>query len=97
MHILEAELFNYFFSKQCSLVNNNIKLPLVFAKEMCMSLSSVEFSTYDILKIIEILTQRGHSEKYVRRARGGLKKLTKTNKVRGDQAYLYVRSMKKIA
>ena len=51
----KAELFNDFFSKQCSLVNNNSKLPSVLTKKMCKSLSSVEFSTYDILKIIRNL------------------------------------------
>ena len=51
----KAELFNDFFSKQCSLVNNNSKLPSVLTKKTCKSLSSVEFSTYDILKIIRNL------------------------------------------
>ena len=41
----KAELFNDFFSKQCSLVNNNSKRPSVLTKKMCKSLSSVEFST----------------------------------------------------
>ena len=41
----KAELFNDFFSKQCSLVNNNSKLPSVLTKKTCKSLSSVEFST----------------------------------------------------
>ena len=49
----KAELFNDFFSRQCSLVNNNSKLPSVLTKKTCKSLSSVEFSTYDILKIIK--------------------------------------------
>ena len=53
----KAELFNDFFSKQCSLVNNNSKLPSVLTKKTCKSLSSVEFSTYDILKIIRNLNQ----------------------------------------
>ena len=51
----KAELFNDFFSKQCSLVNNNSKLPSVLTKKTCKSLSSVEFSTYDVLKIIRNL------------------------------------------
>ena len=51
----KAELFNDFFSKQCSLVNNNSKLPSVLTKKTCKSLSSVEFSTYNILKIIRNL------------------------------------------
>ena len=51
----KTELFNDFFSKQCSLVSNNSKLPSVLTKKMCKSLSSVEFSTYNILKIIRNL------------------------------------------
>ena len=34
----KAELFNDFFSKQCSLVNNNSKLPSVLTKKTCKSL-----------------------------------------------------------
>ena len=48
----KAELFNDFFSKQCSLVNSNSKLPSVLTKKTCKSLSSAEVSTYDILKLI---------------------------------------------
>ena len=47
----KTELFNDFFSKQCSLVNNNSKLPSVLTKETCKSISSIKFSRYDILKI----------------------------------------------
>ena len=60
----KAELFNDFFSKQCSLVNNNSKLPSVLTKKTCKSLSSVEFSTSDILKIIRNLNSNkahGHN------------------------------------
>ena len=52
----KTELFNDVFTKQCSLVNNNSKLPSVLTKKMCKSLSSFEFSTHDILKIIRKLT-----------------------------------------
>ena len=51
----KAELFNDFFTRQCSLVNDNSKLPSVLTKKACQSLSTVEFSTYDILKIIRNL------------------------------------------
>ena len=52
----KTELFNDFFTKQCSLANNNSKFPLAYTKKTGKSLSSLEFSTYDILKKIEILT-----------------------------------------
>ena len=51
----KAELFNNFFTRQCSLVNKNSKFPLVLTKKNCQSLSTVGFSTYDILKIIRNL------------------------------------------
>ena len=51
----KAELFNDFFTRQCSLVNNKSKLPSILTKETCQSLSTVEFSTNDILKIIRNL------------------------------------------
>ena len=54
----KAELFNDIFSKQCALVNNNSKLPSALTKKTCKSLSSVEFSTYDILKIIRNLNPK---------------------------------------
>ena len=44
--------------------------------------------------IISTLSQ-GSFKKYVRRAGGVLKKRTKTNRVRGGQVYLYVRSCEK--
>ena len=48
----KAELFSDFFTRQCSLFNNNCKLPSVLNKNTRQSLSTVEFSAYDILKII---------------------------------------------
>ena len=51
----KAELFNDFFTMLCSLVNNNSELPSVLTKETCKLLSTVEFSTNDILKIIRNL------------------------------------------
>ena len=52
----KAELFNDFFKMQCSLVSNNSELPSVLTKKTCKLISSVEFSTNDILKIIRTLT-----------------------------------------
>ena len=51
----KAELFNDYFTRQCSVVNNNSKLPSILTKKTCQSLSTVEFSTNDILKIIRNL------------------------------------------
>ena len=51
----KAELFNDFFTMQCSLANNNCELPSVLTKKTCRLLSTVEFSTNDILKIIRNL------------------------------------------
>ena len=48
----KAELFNDFFTKQSSLVNNNSKLPSVLTKKTCKLLLSVEFLAYDASKII---------------------------------------------
>ena len=53
----KAELFNAFFTRQCSLVNKNNELPSILTKKTCKSLSSIEFSTYDILKIIRNLNK----------------------------------------
>ena len=50
-----AELFNDFFTMQCSLVNNNSELHSVLTKKTCKLLSTGEFSTNDILKIIRNL------------------------------------------
>ena len=51
----KAELFNDFFTMECSLVNKNSELPSVLTKKTCKLLSTVEFSTNDILKIIRNL------------------------------------------
>ena len=49
------KVFNDFFTRQCPLFDNNSKLPSVLNKKTCKSLSTAEFSTYDILKIIRNL------------------------------------------
>ena len=51
----KAELFTDFFTMQCSLVNNNSELPSVLTKKTRKLLSTVEFPTNDILKIIRNL------------------------------------------
>ena len=51
----KAELFNDFFTMQCSLVHNNSELPSVLTKKTCKLLSTVELSTNDILKILRNL------------------------------------------
>ena len=47
----KTELFNDFLTRECSLVDNNSKSPSILTKRTCQSLSTVEFSTNDILKI----------------------------------------------
>ena len=49
-----VEIFN-FFAKQCSLVNTNSDLPSVLAKKTHKSLSTIHFTSVDILKIIKNL------------------------------------------
>ena len=65
----KAELFNNFFSNQCSLINNNSKLPtnLIHITDWC--LSSVTFSAGDIAKIIQNLNSNkahGHDNISIR-------------------------------
>ena len=48
----KAEFFNDFFTWHFSLVNNKSQLCSALTKKTCKSLSTVELSTYDILKII---------------------------------------------
>ena len=62
----KVELFNDFFTKQCSFDNNNSKLPSVLTTKPCKPLSLVEFLTNDILKIIRNLNlnkDRGYDMK----------------------------------
>ena len=44
----KTELFNDFFTRQCSLVNNNSKLISVHNEKACQLILTDEFSTYDI-------------------------------------------------
>ena len=49
----KAELFNSFFAKQCSIIQNSSKLPLTLSKEK--SISSITFNCNDIVKKIRSL------------------------------------------
>ena len=51
----KAELFNSFFAEQCSILQNSSKLPTNLAPRTDQSLTSVNFSQDDILKIIQNL------------------------------------------
>ena len=48
----KANIFNNLFADQCSIVSNNGELPVTHTKEARESLSTKNFSTVDILKII---------------------------------------------
>ena len=65
----KAEIFNSYFSKQCSLVNSDSSLPCEIIKKTNNSLYSVRFSTEDILQIINNLDSNkahGHDEISIR-------------------------------
>ena len=49
----KAEIFNHFFSNQCSLLNNNRKLPANLNHITDRCISSVTFSAGDIGKVIK--------------------------------------------
>ena len=51
----KANIFNYFFANQCSIVSNNSELPVTLTRKTHESLSTIDFSTDDILKIIRNL------------------------------------------
>ena len=51
----EADIFNSFFAKQCSLINSDSPLPSEIIKKTDNSLYSVIFSTENILQIINKL------------------------------------------
>ena len=48
----KANIFNNFFADQCSIVSNNSELPVTLTKKTHEFLSTINFSTDDILKII---------------------------------------------
>ena len=51
----KAEIFNFFFGKQCFLINNSSKLPSTLLKRTEKFISSISFSSNDIAKIIRDL------------------------------------------
>ena len=48
----KANTFNNLFADQCSIVRNNSQIPATLTKKTCKSLSTINFSTDDIIKII---------------------------------------------
>ena len=62
----ESELFNTFFTQQCSLIENSIALPTCIFPRSSESLSLIFFSEEDILNIIRSLDPNkvhGHDNK----------------------------------
>ena len=51
----KTNIFNNFFANQCSIVSNNSELPVTLTRKAHESLSTIDFSTDDILKIIRNL------------------------------------------
>ena len=51
----KAEIFNNFFVKQCSLINTDSDLPPFLSKKIHKSLSTIHFTSDDILKITKNL------------------------------------------
>ena len=49
----KAELFNCFFAKQCSIINNSSELPSNICKKTDKSISTVTFTSNDIATLIE--------------------------------------------
>ena len=57
----KAELFNSFFAKQCTIINNGSSLPTELLLKTDKSLSNITFSSDDILKIIQNLdSEKAH-------------------------------------
>ena len=51
----KAELFNCFFAKQCSIINNSSELPFNICKKTEKSISTVTFTSDDIATLIQNL------------------------------------------
>ena len=51
----KAEMFNNFFADQCSILRNKSELPETLSQKMSESLTTIDFSNNDILKIIRNL------------------------------------------
>ena len=67
--IEKSKIFNNFFSKQCSVIENNSELPINFSKLTNNTISSVNFETSDLLQIIrnlDVNKAHGHDNISVR-------------------------------
>ena len=53
----KTDIFNDFFAKQCSFINANKNLSSVLSKKTHKLLSTIHFTSDDILKIIKSLTR----------------------------------------
>ena len=63
----KTELFNKFFANQCSLINNSSVLPSLLFKRTENVLSSIDFGSDDIAKIIHNLDpNKGHGHEMIR-------------------------------
>ena len=65
----KAELFNSFFSKQCTVINNTSSLPSELLLKTDKFLSNINFSSVDILKAIQNLDSEkahGHDRTSIR-------------------------------
>ena len=51
----KAELFNCFFAKQCSIINNSSECPFNLCKKTGKSISTVTFTSEDIARLIQNL------------------------------------------
>ena len=51
----KANIFNNFFTNQCSVLSNNSYLPVTLTKKIHEPLSTINFSTDDVLKVIRNL------------------------------------------
>ena len=70
----KGNIFNNLFANQCSIVNNNTKLPVTI-KNTHKSLSRINISTDDILKIIRNLDPNkahGHDMISIRMIKNGI-------------------------
>ena len=55
-------MFNTFFADQCSILRNKSELATTLKKNVCKSLKTIDFSNYDILKIMRNLNpNKAHS------------------------------------
>ena len=53
----KANIFNSFFANQCYIASNNSDFPVTRTRKTHESLSTIDFSTDDIQKLLETSTQ----------------------------------------